>query len=359
MDDWSNLSIAEKAKYIQLLVANGVTNLGTINDVMNDYFTRQIVDDVNNRSNADFVNRLKDPNRETIQDWEDPSKVATHKMGYDRLGKDDPLEVVYPSVQNINEQLHDFTDPKYGHSQWNALDSAIERGDTLMMTPRDAELFIKGYKNYYPTFNRYDEGGLKSANEQALKRAKEASAPYSNYLNAVDMEISPITLTKYMLNKAGIQKNGLSNCILTLSQFYNPERPIASNRTIVNNPIENGFYEIPEEYSGVGSLIIASEPGKKDDGSNKYHAMMITGYADKDYNYSLNDKTYPIKKGDPLVTYSSGKNTPENLKRDVPLQVYTDNSNGKTLNRYYNHLNENNIPTFLLPEVTITPDKSK
>lgn len=167
MDDWSNLSIAEKAKYIQLLVANGITNLGTINDVMNDYFTRQIVDDVNNRSNADFINRLKDPSRKTIQDWEDPSKVATHKMGYDRLGKDDPLEVVYPYVQNINGQLHDFTDPKYGHSQWDALDSAIERGDTLMMTPRDAKLFIKGYKSYYPTFNRYDKGGNKNNYEES------------------------------------------------------------------------------------------------------------------------------------------------------------------------------------------------
>lgn len=33
-----------------------------------------------NQSDANFIKRLLDPNRKHIQDWEDKSKIATHKL---------------------------------------------------------------------------------------------------------------------------------------------------------------------------------------------------------------------------------------------------------------------------------------
>ena len=33
------------------------------------------------KSNANFAKRLRDVNRKHITDWEDPSKIATHKLG--------------------------------------------------------------------------------------------------------------------------------------------------------------------------------------------------------------------------------------------------------------------------------------
>lgn len=111
---------------------------------------QNLVTSVNERSNADFVRRLLDPNRAYIQDWNNPNNVATHKLGY---AEDKDGAIVFPLVQNINGKLHDFTDPKYKHGKWDALDSAIERGDTLRMSTKEAEQFTKNYKKYYPKGN--------------------------------------------------------------------------------------------------------------------------------------------------------------------------------------------------------------
>lgn len=104
---------------------------------------KKLVEDVNARSNADFVNRAKDPNRTWIQDWENKNKIATHKLSW---AEDNGKVIVFPEVQNINGKLHDFTNPKYNHGKWDALDSAIERGDTLQMTPEQAKMYTENYK---------------------------------------------------------------------------------------------------------------------------------------------------------------------------------------------------------------------
>lgn len=97
-------------------------------------------------SGADFVQRLLDPNRDYINDWESDN-IATHKLGY---ATDDKGAIVFPNVQRIDGRLYDFTDPKNKRGKWDALESAIERGDTLRMTPAQAEEFTKTYKKYYP-----------------------------------------------------------------------------------------------------------------------------------------------------------------------------------------------------------------
>ena len=93
-----------------------------------------LVKDINERSNADFVQRLLDPNRDYIQDWESDN-IATHKLGW---ATDDKGAIVFPNVQRINGKLYDFTDPKNKRGKWDALDSAIQRGDTLRMSPSQA-----------------------------------------------------------------------------------------------------------------------------------------------------------------------------------------------------------------------------
>ena len=105
-----------------------------------------LVADINRRSKADFVQRLLDPNRAFIKDWESDN-IATHKLGW---ATDDKGAIVFPNVQRINGKLYDFTDPKNKRGKWDALNSAIERGDTLRMTPAQAEEFTKTYKKYYP-----------------------------------------------------------------------------------------------------------------------------------------------------------------------------------------------------------------
>ena len=114
-----------------------------------------LIMDINKRSNADFVQRLLDPNRDYIQDWESDN-IATHKLGY---ATDDKGAIVYPNVQRIDGKLYDFTDPKNKRGKWDALDSAIQRGDTIRMSPSQAREFTETYKNYYPKGKTFRANG--------------------------------------------------------------------------------------------------------------------------------------------------------------------------------------------------------
>lgn len=102
------------------------------------------------KSNADFINRLKQPNRDVIKDWASPN-IATHKMSW---ATDDQGAIIYPQVQNINGKLTDFSRPPY--NKWAGLGSAIEKGDTLKTTPELAQWFTTNYKKFFPKFH---EGG--------------------------------------------------------------------------------------------------------------------------------------------------------------------------------------------------------
>lgn len=113
---------------------------------------KQLIDRTNKKS-VDFINRLKDPNRKYIKDWENPNNIATHKMSW--ATDDKGNAIVYPNVQNINGKLIDFTNPKY--KKWDGYNSAVQRGDTIMTTSKLAEQYSNnGYKKFYPGFNKED-----------------------------------------------------------------------------------------------------------------------------------------------------------------------------------------------------------
>ncbi len=110
---------------------------------------------VNSHKKINFVQRLKDSYRETIPDWEYDGSVATHKMS---VVKNRGKIKVFPMVQEINGELHDFTDPKYEHDKYDALESAEKNGDVIVFDNfDDAFWFTENYKQYYPTFNKYSE----------------------------------------------------------------------------------------------------------------------------------------------------------------------------------------------------------
>ena len=113
-----------------------------------------IIKFVNNHKKVNFVQRLKDSFRETIPDWEG-NKVATHKL---RVELDRGKVKLFPMVQEINDKLYDFTDPKNNHENpvWDALDMAEKNGDVIIFNNLDdAVWFSKNYKQYYPTFEDY------------------------------------------------------------------------------------------------------------------------------------------------------------------------------------------------------------
>ena len=109
----------------------------------------ELIQRINKKSKANFVQRLLDPNREYIQNWVNPLDIATHKLGW---ATEDTKQgaFVYPEIQEIDGELVDFTNPIYRRSE--GINSAIERRDTVRMTPEQAEWFTKNYKRYYPNF---------------------------------------------------------------------------------------------------------------------------------------------------------------------------------------------------------------
>lgn len=132
-----------------------------INYPGNIYETLQKV----NQSPANFVGRLKDPERQTIPDWE-TDKEATHKLSYvtESNDKEGDYDVVFPMVQEEREYpwydpfhwtdgepvLKDYTNPDYKE---DAYQKAVEKQDTVHVPSGMGEFFTIRYKRYYPGFN--------------------------------------------------------------------------------------------------------------------------------------------------------------------------------------------------------------
>lgn len=109
--------------------------------------------------NPPFMQRILNNDNRSVNDWEDPSRKATHKLSYAQTDKG---YIVYPEVQIVDGQIHDFTDPKYNHGKWDALDNAVRNSDTLRFSTEEQALrYTQEYKNKYPEyFKQFNKGGL-------------------------------------------------------------------------------------------------------------------------------------------------------------------------------------------------------
>ena len=128
-------------------------NGGSINYISQFKNGGRLIDLINrtNSKNVDFINRLKDPDRKTITNWENPKEISTHKIQW--ATDDKGNAIIYPQVQNVNGELIDFSNPKY--DKWDGYKNAINQGDTIMTTIKLAKKYSKNYKKFYPEFNKY------------------------------------------------------------------------------------------------------------------------------------------------------------------------------------------------------------
>lgn len=207
-----------------------------------------------------------------------------------------------------------------------------------------------GYKN-----NK--NNNLNMNDEVKVMKMLKNVTPKNNYEEAVDGYPSLWFTIKNILNHENAPKSGLSNCTLTVSQLYNPSRPINHARTITKNPRDNGFYEVGPLHVIPGSMAIASNNLDDDDESNRYHTMIVNGFADKDYVYNFDGKSYDVKAGTPLVSYSRGGNSSSDWRTNIPIDVYLANGEGKNFVRYYRPLDKNGNPNVLLDELVVSPNK--
>lgn len=137
---------------------------GVIGDAGRSYFVdRNKLSNLVKSSPANFVARLYDKDRKTIPDWKDPEvSVSTHKLGWEY--GDDGRIYVFPFVQEIDGELKDFSDPKYGIPERMvpaaALESAISHNDYIVAdSPVDAFWITDNYKTLFPGGKDYEDWG--------------------------------------------------------------------------------------------------------------------------------------------------------------------------------------------------------
>ncbi len=147
---------------------NIARKIGSIIGIGNDFneIAVSALKKVNNNP-TNFIKRLEDVNRKTIKDWEDPTKVATHKMSW---AQDDQSALIYPNVQEVDNRLIDYT--KIPYREEAAIDSAYDNKDFIRMSEEEAKWFTENYKNYFPTFNEYKNGGKMSIHIKPENRGK-------------------------------------------------------------------------------------------------------------------------------------------------------------------------------------------
>lgn len=162
---WKDLSLKERK---QIYDSVRVNNPGaTYFDIKQQFDSipeyedggKSIVDEVN-KSDANFVQRLKSPTRQTIPNWEDQYRVlpweksvSTHKLSvWDNANGGG---TIVPDVQEVNGKLIDFTRPPYNNRA--AVENALKTGDYVDLPKfEDALWYTENYKRYYP---RFEDGG--------------------------------------------------------------------------------------------------------------------------------------------------------------------------------------------------------
>lgn len=156
---WKDLSLKERK---QIYDSVRVNNPGaTYFDIKEQFDSipayedggKSIVDEVN-KSDANFVQRLKSPTRQTIPNWEDQYRVlpweksvSTHKLSvWDNANGGG---IIVPDVQEVNGKLIDFTRPPLLTLKRSLKDSGKI---TNWSTPVDENMILEYMRN--PTSNK-------------------------------------------------------------------------------------------------------------------------------------------------------------------------------------------------------------
>lgn len=156
-------------------------------------------------------------------------------------------------------------------------------------------------------------------------------------------------------------KRGLANCILTASQWIDPETPIVQNTSVLNNPGKYGYVSIPEYLILPGDLAIYQE-GRN--GTTR-HAMLVSGFQDKDEVKDVLDLgKWTVPAGTPLVRYSNGHTR---YKKDMPLNAvfnsFTEDDNymdysGTNVNTMSDKVFKSGNPIVVDTEGNISPNST-
>lgn len=140
---------------------------------------------------------------------------------------------------------------------------------------------------------------------------------FNNYLESKDLPLFS-KLFQYVRG---------SNCTLNATRAFGKDSILGTARNITMNPEKYGYKEISSKEAVPGTLVIQSLPEVEDGPNNKYHSMILTGFASDSYKNKFNDSS---SENEMIYGYSNG----EDSYRERPHNVLATN-HGKTKFRYY------------------------
>lgn len=356
MSRWDDLSMGDRAALISLFIKEGVSDPKVMRRLYDEggdaadikpavsnasYPREREVLDLVNNSKADFVSRLIDENRATIPDWNNKDDIATHKLSYARDGD---RWIIYPNVQNIDGKLYDFSDPKYGLDKGlQALDSALYSGDYVEVpSEADARWFTESYKNHYPGFNKYKDGGNKNSSVDAISGAD---------VPAIDTDPQKSKTAWfnwwYKFREDQIDANRKASDSLTSKKRY--------KRNFLKS-VNDRLNAVGESYNDINGKIEAPEfisPASEDSVARKQILDFGSDYKLNDYDESARIVDYMVK-GFYTPYYKHIIYNPEynGIPNDIMVHERT-HSLGST--PYYNSINKA-VSKFKKNGVPITVD---
>ena len=145
---------------------------------------------------------------------------------------------------------------------------------------------------------------------------------FNNYLESKDLPL----FSKLLQYVRG------SNCTLNATRAFGKDSILGTARNITMNPEKYGYKEVSSKEAVPGTLVIQSLPEVEDGPNNKYHSMILTGFASNSYENKFNDSS---SENEMIYGYSNG----EDSYRERPHNVLTTN-HGKTKFRYYVPINQ-------------------
>jgi hypothetical protein len=195
-------------------------NLGGDKDNPNiDY----IYDRINKKNTPDFI-RMRNPNRKFIKDWQNPNYISTNKVA---IGTDENGQVfLYNEIQDDGKGgLIDMTNPVNKQSDFDGMNRAIERGDTIHINSiEDGLKFSNEYKSKFPGFKRMGGQTKKNIFVELNVGGKKKLVPASPFtgerrkaLLGVDENINYIDTPKY---KGIIEEASITNPRLSPNNVY-------------------------------------------------------------------------------------------------------------------------------------------
>lgn len=227
---WKDLSLKERK---QIYDSVRVNNPGaTYFDIKEQFDSipayedggKSIVDEVN-KSDANFVQRLKSPTRQTIPNWEDQYRVlpweksvSTHKLSvWDNANGGG---IIVPDVQEVNGKLIDFTRPPYNNRA--AVENALKTGDYVDLPKFEDALW-------------YTENYTGSRKIQDFDSGKEyITNTYLNYLANSNNTYSSAELRKMGLFDAAGSRSYLLNPTEAKSHMLTLKRSLKDSGKITN-----------------------------------------------------------------------------------------------------------------------------